>query len=551
MKNPPWLTSPGVISDWRKLTGSRRGMINPLPLMDAMTARAMQQELFARFNDVTGLGALVDCMMIEPEKRPIPHAFEKTKVAAMEELASEWAPRLMAYALSRLKSDSHTLNNKSNLGNPYFGLPESPAIRVSLATEFLARYLELGPAVMATPPYDKPFKTTGLRLQTDPPDKEREFLYVDDDGAVYAETKTARERSMFVGDEKVVPARTRTIVQAPVLNVFLMQILDTRIHNVWLEHPVCHHNMFAPRVRYPERQYVLAYDQKNFDRYVVAWSRARAEAIGGDYAVFNRLLHSCPYLVASDTGKSCHFIHPNEAQGFVQQFGSGLSDVACCGKEVNIAMKAQFAVERMGLSHQRALEWALQSQDGAFTHLNYGDDNIVFGSDASAVPTMDGLMEFMNRYVETVPEEPAAFLGFRWNEAQKWFELPVSSYLRKTFLPERGVHSVFRKYPCAGWVERRDVFRRFSDGSNVIEDVFAAEDEAIIRYTGAYSWANIVAMATSEHRLMRAGEWVRADLVVTEKDYLLTEREKVETGRYSLIDQALVDKVEHKLRSRN
>lgn len=530
MKQEAYEVTPVEGREWRQIIVPRRPRNVPLPLLTAEEAHAVQSELFTTWGE--GLEAFKDSVTCEIPKRPIPHAFPASEVSALTELFKRWLPRIVALIKPQLAPPFQTYNPMSRLGAPYYTVVDK-STRQQIIRQYVDELLSAGSRVFERYANDK--ITAGVRLQTEPPDKERNFQFVHlagNEASIYEEVVSPAKFRIETDAGILFPSRTRLIFLLSPWNL-VRQVLDTAWHKVLLSYPVFRHNMYDAGARIPaEFRYAFAFDVKHFERHNAPCAHARAVAIGGAYGAMTEMFKQQRFLVPSDDWTRSLLLRVRREHGFVEQYTSGSSEVAPLQKDIFLALYAEFFVQTFNETEEQALQTVLSGGDARLWIKNYGDDNIVFSTE----PTVfDKLMKFMSAYITVEPEVPLKFLGMLYLEDERRFVLPLKSYAVKTYVPERGVNTIFRKMPATGWVAKRAIYAAL--GERKIGEFFALEDSLLTRLTGR-DWTDIVDESVRERLRARTesrdlnGPYFTDARVVTERDWLLGDKERYDSGQY-------------------
>jgi hypothetical protein len=440
--------------------------------------------------------------------------FEAEEVAAVTDLFDDWGPRIYAKLLPELNAPTQVFNKTSRLGWPLFVRSES---KKAALQPFFHLLLNDGPSFMRDA-----FIIYNVRLQAESIKKKRDFLFVRDDGDVYAKTVGADERKIRTPIGPRTASRTRLVFNLPVANL-LNQVLDTAIHAALLAKPAFHHDMYSMTTAGKLSGTKLFFDVKHFERHTSGIVRKRATLIGGLYGDISAMFDSLPYLCPSDTRRSRQLLWPARDKGFTDQFASGNSAVAPAQKEVFWALYAEFATRAFGMDADAALQWVAGGGDNRLRIMNYGDDNATSGDPG----VLRELLPFLGGFLHVEEEDPPKFLGFL--DTELGWRLGVRSYLEKTYLNERAPGTTFRKYPCFGWVEKRKNYAKYGV-PEITTQVFPTEDAVL--YANAIPWHLVQSEATRESVIMRDLGGL-ADLNwILGKDYLMTPEEKLATGEF-------------------
>lgn len=499
---------------FRSVINPRRGSVKPVPLLSWAQWMRISDELLETF----GYGGYAGCASAEMMKRPVPHVFEEAKTLPATQLYERRFPAVLAYILSRVKPPIQPLKKESRLGYPFFFRPHS---KRSVLIPYFGLLEEVGPEAML----EGAFIIMNVRLQPEPKSKERDMLFVNDDGVVYPEKVGEKQRQIELPDgTKRTASRTRLVFNMPAPNLY-KQVLDTAIHNELISHPAFHHNMFSTTGILPMRGDTLFFDVKHFERHTSAISRLRGRLIGGLYGRIVSCFSELPFLCPSDTRDSNFFLWPRRSEGWSDQFASGDSAVAPLQKELFICLYQEAAERLLGIPESQSLQWVLQGGDERVTIRNYGDDNCLSG-DAGALSEVFALIQ---DYLEAEVEDPPKFLGFQWNGADG-FKLMAQSYLLKTYYNERAPYTTFRPYPLFGWVEKRKVYIKYGE-ARLPAEVFPLEDKLLLE--AGHSWPSIMQKAGAEAlRAAQASSIFATPSWLLGKEWRLPAAELVSSGAY-------------------
>lgn len=495
----------------KRIVNPRRGVVQSVPGLSNAAACRIGDELFRRF----GPEDLVGCVSAEMRSRPVPHVFREEEVLPLVELYHSWSDRIYPFLLRQLKPPVQTFNRTSRLGWPYF---RSELHKRSLLQGFFSRLEREGVSCL-----DDSFIVMNVRLQAESTKKKRDFLFVDDHGAVSTKQIDSSARRVITRFGPRIASRTRLVFNLPVANLY-KQVLDTALHNVLLEHPAFHHDLYTPGGTLPVTGRHLCFDVKHFERHTAGICRARGATLGGLYGDIVAKFAKIPFLAPSDTWKSFWFLTVNRSQGWSDQYASGDSAVAPAQKEVFLALYAEFAKRALHLNDDAAIAWVCAGGDRRLTIRNYGDDNSING-DAALV---EDCFQFMKQYLTVEEEDPPRFLGFEYTH-EGW-RLNGSSYLSKTYLNERTAGSSFRRYPNFGWVEKRKVYTQLGK-PEVARNIFPTED-ALLAGAGL-PWRKVLLRARKEEETLasRVDAWRSLDLVL-EKTYRWDAERKIASGLF-------------------
>jgi hypothetical protein len=501
-----------------KLAAEVRSVLNPLrgptqsaPGVPISSGLPVADELFAEF----GLSEYIGCVTAEMKQRPIPHVFRESETQALTNLYIDWLPDIISRIVKELVPPTQPFNKKSRLGFFRFDNPANKERIIKNAFFDIANN--------GLDSYQDAFTITNVRLQAESRLKVREALFLSELGNVSLEQVTQERRTVKVrGFGPRTCSRVRLIFNLPIPNLY-KQVYDTAAHNVLLSYPAFHHDMFV-KGTLPVRGYHLCFDVKSFERYTATAVRARAAFVGGFYAETNALFTRIPF--ATQVGDSTFFIWPDRQAGWADQFSSGDSAVAPVQKEIFTAIYASFVAKEFHLQRAAAIQFVWAGGDDRLTIRNYGDDNSISGDKEIVL----AFLTYAQQFLKAEPEDPPKFLGFEWNAQLGKWELPVSSYLLKTWLNERRPFSRFRRYPNLGWFQKRKVFTQY--GARLLKThVFPREDELLEKI--GLSWQKVLERANSETESAQALH-INDDPneLVLEREYALTAEQKLATGDY-------------------
>lgn len=468
--------------------------------------------------DLFGMHDLMNCVTSEMAIRPVPHVFEAAETAALEALFLQEAPKLYQFMLPQLRPPVQTLTKVSRLGWPFFAIPGDK--KKTLAPYFQTLSNDGVSCLKGC------FTIMNVRLQAEPVSKLRDFLFVDGNGDVEARTVDRRLFKIKTPAGERVPSRVRLVFNLPFANLY-KQVLDSAVINWLLQWPVFHHDLYTPGGTLRVGPNHLCFDVKHFERHTAAVCRARASLIGGLYAEIGDVFANAnPFLCPSTLRRKSFFLRVAREKGFSDQFASGDSAVSPAQKEVMFCLYRRFATTHLRVPETEATLWVLNGGDERLTIRNAGDDNSV---DAADPATTAALLSFLQTYIKAEPEEPPKFLGFTYSLERARWELPVPSYLHKSWLNERQPGSNFRKHPFYGQVKKREIYTRHGH-PDLAEKVFPAEDQVLADL--GLPWIKVLELARKEEVLLsQAGTPVNYDFILG-KDYMMTPDEKLATGLF-------------------
>jgi hypothetical protein len=424
------------------------------------------------------------------------------------------------------------------LGWPYFEVVED---KIAVLLPWIYDYLA-GKAF----PYEQAFGQINVRLQsTDPPGKDRHYLFVTAEGNVFEATVTFEDRR----DPKTgrVASRTRLVFNYPVMNL-ITQCVDNTFHRALMRFPMFHHNMQAlVRQRWRAQGECVAFDIRHMERLTGYAALIWARVVGGDYGeAITQMFHLpllCPAIGKGRENFAPMMLRARPEAGLMQ-LGSGLSCVSVIQKLLMFAVYAEYC-DRHGIASGDEALSALASHRTPFRVLNQGDDNFVdFSGSEQHIEPMYEMLEAVLPGVDI--ELPPAFLRFIYDPATG-FALADRSLVLNTTDNERAPGSRFRRYPHWGWLQKCLHFEELGTpfAANTIIPAFYAEF-AKFGVTRDY----IQGQALSEYtdiralRLSALANWK----VATEKEYLLTEEEKAQMpSLYAFLSPQLVASIVRKM----
>jgi len=496
-----------------RIISPRRGPTASVPGLTMVEGLLAADEMFSKF----GLDQFVGCATGEMFSRPIPQVFKEATVKPLTDLYTAWLPDIAAWLLPQVKAPYQTYNKISRVGWPGFHRPDNK----------LHYVLDHMPAILAgdLDEYKQSFIVMGIRVQAESRDKERDFLFVDNNDQVFSKKVGPKERTLKTGAGPRIGSRTRLVFNLPVYNL-VKQIWDTAVHNVFMRWPAFHHDMNNGNIL-PVRGYHLCLDIKHFERNTASCNRARSAFYGGVYAKCGEITASIPFAVPTDDWQGTRFLYVNRAQGWSDQYASGDSAVAPSQKEILMAVYANFFHTELGYPRADCCNVVARGGDSRLTIRNYGDDNSIDGDKA----VVEAFHKYISQYLPVDVEDPPRFLGFQWYpESQRWM-LPPTSYLTKVYLNERAPGSNFRKYPYLGWVEKRKIYSKIGHPS-IGAEIFPAEDKLLDRL--GTPWYSIVRKADDDTKAAyQAGLEAVNTLSLLGKDYAMTPKEQIAAGTHT------------------
>jgi len=448
--------------------------------------------------------------------RPITHAARQSEQQALTDLYEEFGARMYAVILAGIEPPTQAYDKNSRIGAPVYEIAEHKLqILMPYFMALLAGDLSL---------FERSdvHIINNVRLQAEKLTKDREYVYVSEQGRAYSRIITAKDR--FDSFYKRWCSRVRLVFNYPVANL-LLQIVDTAIHNWFLKFIACHHNMTA-RIGKPLPGVAKFLDVKHFERAIGSVIQRRHAFIGGLYSRIMERMLEVPYLVPGDDGNVFTARVRHEA-GFVEQLGSGISAVAPIAKEVLMLVYAKYFMDRRSMTFEKAFETALNGGTSGLYIMNYGDDNVIYG-DAVEV---EACFSHMQKYLTVEEEVPAKFLGHHYTP-EFGFYMSVNSYVLNLHLAERAPGTRFRPYPFLGYQLRRELFQTMGE-PRIRNDVYPAEDRLLSEH--GYTIKRLAEAAEKEQEQLSAVELAMHPLTLLGKEYLLTEEQKLADPNYDVL----------------
>lgn len=502
----------------RKIVPPRRGAIPSFPGLSILQQTIVAKQLFEQF----GLEEYVGCVTSEMRRRPLMHAFHRSRTAQLRPIIERWMPAVVDFFLERMTPGTVTFNKTSRTGYPYF------TTTVNKKEIALATYARLVRG--DTSSLDHAFATANVRLQTEKPSRVREFNFLSPEGVAYSAEVSGADRQVKVKSRsasgpvtlELFGSRTRDVALYPPENNVL-QVVDTLYHHAQLSCSSFKFNMYGPGGMPPMRSHVLAIDVSHFERFLPEADRIRAACIGGVYATTAQLLDRLPFLVPADNWQDYFLVSVNEAAGWLMQYASGRSSVAPVAKDVMSCVLSEYGKVRFKLSDSEAIKFATGSGNDKLLICDYGDDQVYSSNDKGELAA---IRDFIGSFFDIKDEVPPKFLGFIYQPDGQW-KLGVASYLLKNYLAERKPGSNFRPWPNLGLLLKRDNYARYGV-AKLREEVFPAEERAL-KAVGL-DWGIVVARGRAEEQEMlkiskEAIEVVKDANFLLGKEYLLSEEQ--------------------------
>lgn len=495
----------GRFSTW-PLIGGERG----IELVEAAT-----DEVFA----AVGLDDYVGCSTFEYRRRPLLSIKPPASSERLVDICRKWFPLLMRRIKLTTKLPVVTLDNRSKIGSPIRKRLDN---KLQAILPFIEQFLQ---GDFSAIEHDG-FALQGIRTQWEKKSKVRTIVCATKALRAEYDEVTLEKRTDTHGR---VCSRTRSVVNPALLNLAKLPV-DNMIHHVMLSWRCCKPDLKLAREKGFTADVLIAPDWKNFDHQAGYMAHMYAAEVGGEYEKACRLLWSQDVLCRVDGWRDVVFMRA--AEGFLQQFWSGDSSVAPFGKMVCLSVNAEFISSYFRLSDEATLDALIYGEHRDFGFRNYGDDNIVFGSRS----VTDAYVRFTTAFLDLDFEDPPRFLGdvFTKHEGVWKSNLDWRSYFLNWYLAERPPGTLFRPYPCYGWVARRQDYK-LAGPKNMVS-LMELEDKILASH-------GLLVSAIIEKAAIEAREI--ADAAVSyriryDKAYLLTEEEKAKLPEYNAMSPALV-----------
>jgi hypothetical protein len=458
-------------------------------------------------------------------RRPIPFVSLDTKPRYAQELVAKHLPALLRVLVAQMEPVIQAINKISALGSPINMNPGGGLDRNTGVKKYMNKfevYLMIAARIQKgdLSDFKDMYNTMGPRLQTELPDKLREYQFIKSDGEIYAAEVSGGDRDITVpGLGLMVGSRTRTIVRPPVLNLYT-QVFDTYMHHVIMKHALCDANMYTRQV-WPSDSHFMSFDCKHYERYLGLAAITYAEIIGGKYAEYMLAMIHAPYIVPSDDWKRVFKVEPQYSEAVAPQLGSGLSLVAPIGKFTNICAQIEYFMVAQRLSQPDAIRAVLSGESPGLRRWMYGDDNRLLGEPDK----MTAFIKFMAEVFDIEEDEQPKYLGMVYRSDIRRFVLPMATYQLKLYQPERDFG--FKTYPNLGLVERRKVFSEFGE-PEIAADAIPYEDQLWARQGRPFTQVQLDAV--SERRKASGTGDILDSRLLTDKAYLLSDQESVTLG---------------------
>jgi len=463
-----------------------------------------------------GMDDFVGLATGEMKSRPVPQVFRTSDVRLLTELYAKWMPYIIDWVMPQIKAPYQTFNKTSRVGWPGFHIPDNKREYVSQFT----------PSILAgdLDQFREAFIIMNVRCQAESKNKDREFLFVDDDDTIRSRIITAADREVKSPVGPRIASRTRLVFNLPIYNL-VKQAWDTAVHNVFLKWPAFHHDLNNGNLL-PVKGYHICYDISHFERHTADCNRLRSQFYGGVYAQCGDITSRIPFAVPTASWNGARFLYPKRAEGWSDQYASGDSAVSPSQKEIMMAVYCEFFHAHLGHPASDCCHKVASGGDERLTIRNYGDDNSIDGDQG----VIESFMQFVAQYLTVGVEDPPRFLGFQYYPKENHWRLAQSSYLTKVYSNERAPGSRFRRYPYLGWVAKRDIYRKIGHPT-VASDIYPVEDQLLDRM--GLPWYEIVHRGDEDRqRAFQDAVDAANPLMVMEKEYAMSPKEQIAAGTH-------------------
>jgi hypothetical protein len=512
-----------VSKEFRGIIARRGAPVRPFGQVTNEDANWMKLHAYAR----AGLEEYNPCWTGEMESRPIPFVSTDRKPLYAAELMDKHIQAVFRFLVPQIVPHVQPINKVSSLGYPIHGNPGTgidPRTGMQIFESKFDIVCDLFGPMQAGDftAFIHMINTIGKRLQNDAPSKERTHQFLSSTGRIYQKLITALERQIKVpGLGLMIGSRTRTITQPPVINLYI-QCWDSMLHNAIMKHPLCHSNMYEHK-KWPDDSVFTTFDCKHYERYLGMAALVYAKAVGGEYErILTDLIHA-PYIVPSDDWRAFFEITPQFRDGVYPQFASGLAPVAPLGKLTNICAQVEYFVTSEGMAEDDAVRIVFSGVSEGLFRWMYGDDNRVMGDPVKRKAFVD----FMGTVFDIEIDDHPKYLGMELVPSTGEFMLPKSTYNLKLYQPERDFS--WKEYPNMGMVERRAVFSSFGEPI-IAQDTIPYENTLWDSIEHPYYM--IVAASVAERMKASKAGITLNKWEVTDKDYLMTDTERMSSGQY-------------------
>jgi hypothetical protein len=482
--------------------------------------RAVEGAMDDLFAEV-GLDEYVGCSTYEFDRRPLLAIKAPESSKELISVCAKWFPLLMDRVRRDAKIPVVTLDKRSKIGSPIRKRVDN---KYDTVEPFFQAFIRGDYSSVER----DGFALQGIRLQWERRSKVRHYVCARKNLSLDDVAVDAAARAL---DEGRLCSRTRMIVNPAVLNLAKLPC-DNSIHHVLLSWRCCKPDLSFMRTKGFHAEALLAPDWTHFDHQAGYMARMYAATIGGEYERACLLLWGKPVLCRTDGWRDV--LYMSAAEGYLQQFWSGDSSVAPFGKFVCLAVTAEFIQRHYRLDDQSTLEALIYGEHRDFGFRNYGDDNVVFGSSHA----VEAYRDFATSFIVMDFEDPPRFLGdvFTKHADGYWRStLDWRSYFLNWYLPERPPGTLFRPYPCYGYVARKQDYAMF--GPPQMQSLFEVEQRVLAAHRIDVS--ELLARAAQEaakiKQLAAVNYRMRYD-----KAYMLDEETKSQLPEYNVVPREMV-----------
>jgi hypothetical protein len=508
---------------FRRAVPRRIEAIRPFKGITNYDANWMKTHAYDKF----GLSEYDNCWTGEMNMRPIPFVSTDPRPLRTQSQFERYITHVLAYLLPDVKPAIQAINKISSLGYPISANPGDGLDKTTGIKRFQSKFdvmlslfepMQRGDFEI----YADGYHTIGVRKQNESPSKKRVFQFIDSNGLIFEKEITAQQRAIQVPQlGEMIGSRSRTIVRPPVVNLWL-QCWDTLIHDAIKKHPLCDANVYN-RQEWPQDAYFVTFDCKHYERYLGLCAISYAHAIGGIYEQQLLQLIKYPFIVPSSDWTNFWEIRPVYGDGIFPQFSSGLSPVAPLGKLTNICVQVGFFVEEQHMDVKSAIATVLSGASPGLRRWSFGDDNRLEGDK----DLIDEFCKYMGAFFDIEVDECPTYLGTVFRADLGRWCLPSRTYNLKLYQPERDYE--WKDFPNLGMVARRATFVEFGE-PEIASKIIPFEDELWLAV--GHPFLEIAAAAVAERQAsVRKGIHL-TDMMVTNKEYLMTDEQKARSGLF-------------------
>jgi len=499
----------------KQIIPRRKRPVRPIYGLTAPDADTMMAAAFEKW----GYTELTECWTYEMRSRTVPFVSTDERPKRVLEVFDKYIDAILSYFIPNMAPHYQTINKVARLGWPINRNPvNDDGTRIKMDV-----FLPLAEQALAGDwqHYRDAFYTINLRMQNEPPSKIREGQFIDDDGRVTTRQIDRRQEAEYLDilGRRAIPPRGRGVYCPPVLNL-IMQTWDTMLHRAIMKRPLCYANIYQ-HLKVAEPQDYTTFDCKHYERDLGMLVSRYSAAIGGLYQQWMDLMLNLPHLVPSDSWKKVFLIRPKFGDGVYPQFSSGLCNVSTLGKLANIAVQTHYFVTNYNMTIPMAIHHVTEGEYLGTRRWMYGDDNRVHGKQDAVKPFID----HMGYYFHIELDDSPKYLGSMLDPDTQEFLLPARTYQTKLYLPERDIST--KDYPALGYKLRRETFSQF--GQPIIGQQMIPFEDELLRERNL-PWEDVMAAAYIEERNARSTGLSINPLELIDKEYLMTEEEKVTSG---------------------